>query len=55
MKLPEMVANVDQNMKQLLNETNVNNFIGMFYIVALTARIPEIMIHNKKQTVKITL
>jgi hypothetical protein len=27
----------------------------MFYIVALTARIPEIMIHNKKQTVKITL
>jgi hypothetical protein len=38
-----MVPNVDRNIQQLLNKTNVNNSINLFFIVVLTARIPQIV------------
>jgi hypothetical protein len=45
-----MVQNVDRNMQQLLNKTNVNNSIDLFFIM-LTTRIPQIMIHSRKTIV----
>jgi hypothetical protein len=47
-----MVSNVERRLYQLLNKTNVNNLVGLLFV--LTARIPQIMIHNRMQSVKIT-
>jgi hypothetical protein len=42
-------------MQQLLNKTNVNNSIGLLFIVVLTARIPQFMTHNEMRTIKVLL
>jgi hypothetical protein len=49
MKPPEDGLKLERNMQQLLNKTSVNNSIGLFFIVVLTARIAPIMIHNRMQ------
>jgi hypothetical protein len=45
-----MVRNLDRNMSQLLNKTNVNNWIALFDVsVMIMTRVSQIMTHNMMQ------